>query len=771
MVSFSRLVEQATSESLLEVNWALNLQITDLVRSGEVSGKEAIRQIKKRMFNRNANVVLYTLTLLEALVKNCGGPVQSEVATRDFMDQFRRLVRGSIATVKPRCLELIQTWAHAFEGQPRYKVVPDTYNVLRMEGHEFPPHNPHGDAMFVAEVAPEWADSRECYACRCKFTLTNRKHHCRKCGQVFCGKCSAKEAAIPKFGIEKAVRVCDFCYGQLQGSIPEGSTAPQSSAGLGTSLSPGSGGAMGTAELSPEEEVRRFVEQERQMQARNGGGGGGGGSSTGGRSEKELRDLELKEQEEMELALALSMSENDKGPATSRGYSSDYSAYNQASAPDPSPQPTPSRTFSNLYSAQIEEADAMSASDDPMNAYLGLSGGPSPGPAVCADESSVVDTVTPLASREDVKFLSALRSGLELFEQKLARAKQRGIGVHSDRTLQQMYRSLSLMHPELITRIDNLEDDKGAFLTLQEKLDKIRTTWAQLEAAKREQIRRAEEQRREQETLQRLQLEQKMKLIARQEEEKRQYMREMEERIRLQELEQRRIDEERALAQQQADMEKQQQQLLAQQEALRLRRQETEAAQNRYRQPMPPQMTAPGPGVGQQTDAMRIHQMHMAAEADRSQRMGMNPSGQFGNSPSGRYTGPAGPPPGSYGAPGMPDQVLKPPQPNAVPQPHDYGRLQQYAPPSTSHQHHPPPPHSQAHMSGQSGQQNGPPPSGGPMGGGKMGGPPPNGSFSGMPPQTQAHYQPPQSNQFQPPPQAQQHPAASPQRGPLISFE
>jgi hypothetical protein len=32
MVSFSRLVEQATAESLLESDWALNLQITDLVR-------------------------------------------------------------------------------------------------------------------------------------------------------------------------------------------------------------------------------------------------------------------------------------------------------------------------------------------------------------------------------------------------------------------------------------------------------------------------------------------------------------------------------------------------------------------------------------------------------------------------------------------------------------------------------------------------------------------------------------------------------------------
>ena len=61
------------------MSWCGNRCVSTIVRqvrSGEVSGKEAIKQIKKRMFNRNANVVLYTLTLLEALVKNCGGPVQ-----------------------------------------------------------------------------------------------------------------------------------------------------------------------------------------------------------------------------------------------------------------------------------------------------------------------------------------------------------------------------------------------------------------------------------------------------------------------------------------------------------------------------------------------------------------------------------------------------------------------------------------------------------------------------------------------------------------------
>lgn len=41
------------------------------------------------------------------------------------------------------------------------------------------------------------------------------QHHCRACGQIFCGKCSSRCSTIPKFGIEKEVRVCEPCYEQL----------------------------------------------------------------------------------------------------------------------------------------------------------------------------------------------------------------------------------------------------------------------------------------------------------------------------------------------------------------------------------------------------------------------------------------------------------------------------------------------------------------------------------------------------------------------------
>ena len=60
-----------------------------------------------------------------------------------------------------------------------------------------------------------WVEAEFCLECKNKFSITNRKHHCRHCGRVLCKKCSEKEISILKFSLQKPVRVCDVCFDVL----------------------------------------------------------------------------------------------------------------------------------------------------------------------------------------------------------------------------------------------------------------------------------------------------------------------------------------------------------------------------------------------------------------------------------------------------------------------------------------------------------------------------------------------------------------------------
>ena len=76
---------------------------------------------------------------------------------------------------------------------------------------------PHTIVELAKQSGRKWADDSEatsCITCKMQFSMTNRKHHCRNCGQIFCKDCSTKKAQME--GFKNPQRVCDNCYAEIQ---------------------------------------------------------------------------------------------------------------------------------------------------------------------------------------------------------------------------------------------------------------------------------------------------------------------------------------------------------------------------------------------------------------------------------------------------------------------------------------------------------------------------------------------------------------------------
>lgn len=81
---------------------------------------------------------------------------------------------------------------------------------------------------FVPPVTPpdrhQWVpDENESICmvcCRERFTMFNRRHHCRRCGRLVCSSCSTKKMVVEGCR-ENPTRVCDQCYSYFNKDVPE----------------------------------------------------------------------------------------------------------------------------------------------------------------------------------------------------------------------------------------------------------------------------------------------------------------------------------------------------------------------------------------------------------------------------------------------------------------------------------------------------------------------------------------------------------------------
>lgn len=79
-------------------------------------------------------------------------------------------------------------------------------------------------ASFLERQKAKWKPDQlatNCDRCSQPFGLLRRKHHCRRCGGIFCDPCCAARVNLPGFGIE-AQRVCKICEAILGATSPAG---------------------------------------------------------------------------------------------------------------------------------------------------------------------------------------------------------------------------------------------------------------------------------------------------------------------------------------------------------------------------------------------------------------------------------------------------------------------------------------------------------------------------------------------------------------------
>ncbi|XP_034064299.1 pleckstrin homology domain-containing family F member 1 [Gymnodraco acuticeps] len=86
---------------------------------------------------------------------------------------------------------------------------------------------------FAVTWIPDQA-SAVCMRCSNSFSVTHRRHHCRKCGFVVCGACSKKRAVIEHIHPTKFLRVCNMCHSSLS-TTKHRAEIKEESRGMGSS--------------------------------------------------------------------------------------------------------------------------------------------------------------------------------------------------------------------------------------------------------------------------------------------------------------------------------------------------------------------------------------------------------------------------------------------------------------------------------------------------------------------------------------------------------
>ncbi|KAK6780654.1 hypothetical protein RDI58_022838 [Solanum bulbocastanum] len=130
----SKMVDEATLETMEEPNWSLNLRICGMINSEEFNGTEIVKAIKKKLvLSKNTVTHRLALDLLETCTSNCE-KVFSEVASEKVLDDMVKMIDDpkTDSGNRIKAMELITAWGES-EDLSYLPVFRQTYMNLKRQ--------------------------------------------------------------------------------------------------------------------------------------------------------------------------------------------------------------------------------------------------------------------------------------------------------------------------------------------------------------------------------------------------------------------------------------------------------------------------------------------------------------------------------------------------------------------------------------------------------------------------------------------------------------
>lgn len=131
------------------------MEICDSVNSLHWQAKDVVKALKKRLQHKSPRVQQLALTLLEALVKNCGDYLHHQVAEKNILGEMVKIVKKKAdMQVRDKILVMLDSWQQAFGGpEGKYPHYYWAYDELRRSGVVFPQRSPDASPIITPQVS------------------------------------------------------------------------------------------------------------------------------------------------------------------------------------------------------------------------------------------------------------------------------------------------------------------------------------------------------------------------------------------------------------------------------------------------------------------------------------------------------------------------------------------------------------------------------------------------------------------------------------------